>query len=740
MKRVAASCFLFAACVLAGCGERSAADRLVERVTRGTGGRIETRLRPQADSVADYFALYDEAGRVVVEGDSPVSIATGVNWYLKYRAGVHIAWNNLSQPLLAALPPVGEPVRCEASGDLRYYLNYCTYSYSMAFWDWARWEREIDWMALHGVNLVLDITGMETVWYNLLQRLGYTPEEAGRFIAGPAFLAWWHMNNLEGWGGPNPEAWYAERADLHRRIAARLRELGIEPVFPGYAGMVPRDIAEKMDAAVSDPGKWCGFDRPAYLSPDDEAFGRIADLYYEELEKLYGKACYYSMDPFHEGGSTEGVDLRRAGSAVLAAMKRANPEAVWVIQGWQENPRYDLIAHLPKHDLLVLDLYADKLPKWGDPDSEWYDPRGFFGHDWIYCMLLNFGGRGGMHGRMERLVDGFYDARASACGGQLRGTGMTPEAIGNNPVMFELLSELPWRGARFDAREWLADYLRARYGADDADVRAAWTLLYAGPYNDPVEGTGDGAVESLFCARPGLHLRRASTWGHAVPAYPDSLSREAARHMLAAAGRLGGNPNFRYDLVDAVRQAIADWAYVLHGAISEAYDRGDREAFAALSETFVALGYAQDRLLATMPGFRLDEWIGAARALSPDPARQALDEWNARTLVTTWGPREETSGDSILHDYSLREWSGLLGTLYMPRWERYFAELTARLDGAAPQRIDFFAMEEAWARRTDLPERSGADPVATARAVFDEAFGPRSAADAAVRNRAGQAK
>lgn len=714
--------YLLAACLSTACGGRTAVDRLIGRVTEGTGDRIVTRIVRQADTLPDYFSLYDEAGRVVVEGDSPVSVATGVNWYLKYRAGVHIAWDGLTRPLPAPLPPVGEPVRREASGDLRYYLNYCTYSYSMAFWDWPRWEREIDWMALHGINLVLDITGMETVWYNLLLRLGYTREEAGRFIAGPAYLAWWHMNNLEGWGGPNPEAWYDERVALHRRILGRLRELGIEPVFPGYAGMVPRDIAAKIGVAVSDPGKWCGFDRPAYLSPDDEAFGRIADLYYEELEKLYGKANYYSMDPFHEGGDTGGVDLGRAGDAVMAAMKRANPDAVWVIQGWQDNPKRDLVAHLPQHDLLVLDLYADKLPKWGDPDSGRCDPEGFWGHDWIYCMLLNFGGRGGMHGRMERLVDGFYDARESGLGGRLRGVGLTPEAIENNPAMFELLCELPWRAERFDPRAWLSEYLRARYGADDADAAAAWALLYAGPYNEPTQGTGDGAVESLLCARPGLHLQRASTWGNAVPTYPDTLSREAARHMLAAAARLDRAPGFVYDLVNTVRQALADRAYALHRELSEAYDRGDREAFAASSARFVALGYAQDRLLATCPGFRLAEWLDAARALSDDPERRALAEWNARTLLTVWGPRDE-SGDTVLHDYSLREWSGLLATLYMPRWERYFAELTSRLEGNAPREIDFYAMEEAWTRRTDTPSRSGADPVATARAVFDEVFG-----------------
>ena len=29
----------------------------------------------------------------------------------------------------------------------------------MAFWNWERWEQEIDWMALQGINLPLAFTG-----------------------------------------------------------------------------------------------------------------------------------------------------------------------------------------------------------------------------------------------------------------------------------------------------------------------------------------------------------------------------------------------------------------------------------------------------------------------------------------------------------------------------------------------------------------------------------------------------
>ena len=238
-------------------------------------------------------------GRISISADSPVNAAAGLNWYLKYYAGIHLSWNCMHAELPAELPPVPAPERRTTRSQYRYYLNYCTFSYSMAFWDWARWEQELDWMALHGINLCLAAVGSDALWLNVLRRLGYSDSDASEFIAGPAFQAWWLMNNLEGWGGPNPSLWYTRNTELQKRILARMAELGIEPVLPGYSGMLPHDAAERLGLNVADPGLWQGYHRPAFLQPEDGNFQKIADIYYEELEKLFGKARLYSTDPFH---------------------------------------------------------------------------------------------------------------------------------------------------------------------------------------------------------------------------------------------------------------------------------------------------------------------------------------------------------------------------------------------------------------------------------------------------------
>ena len=175
MKRV---CAVLLLAVITTIVSASPITGLLERIDRGASKKF---IIEEVKSDTDFFELDQKGSRVVIRGNNSVSIATGLNWYLKYVAGIHLSWNNLSQKLPEILPLPQEKIRKETSMQNRYYLNYCTYSYSMAFWDWERWEKEIDWMAMHGINMPLSITGMEVVWYNLLKRLGYTTEEVNEF-------------------------------------------------------------------------------------------------------------------------------------------------------------------------------------------------------------------------------------------------------------------------------------------------------------------------------------------------------------------------------------------------------------------------------------------------------------------------------------------------------------------------------------------------------------------------------
>ena len=690
---------------------------LLERIDKGASQRFVIELK-QGDR--DFFELDYRAGKPVVRGNNYVSIATGIHWYLKYYVGIHLCWGHMHARLPQQLPAVPKPERHETDMRLRFDFNYCTHSYTMAFWDWARWEEEIDWMALHGVNMPLCATGMGSVWRNVLLRLGYTRDEVNDFVAGPAFQSWWLMNNLEGWGGPNPDSWYTRQEELQRRIVRRMREWGIEPVLPGYSGMLPANAKERLGVDVADPGRWCGYRRPAFLQPQDPNFQRIARIYYQELTRLYGKARYYSMDPFHEGGNTKGVDLAAAGKAVWQAMKAVNPKATWVAQAWQACPHNGMIAEIPEGDMVVLDLYSESCPQWGDSASIWYRPQGFGKHHWLYCMLLNFGGNVGLHGKMRHVIDEFYKARESSFGRSLKGIGLTMEGTENNPVMYELLTELPWRAGRFDKDEWLRGYLRARYGKLTPGVEKAWMLLSNTIYACPDGSTQQGTHESVFCARPSLNAYQVSSWSCMADYYQPMDIIRAANDIVAEADAYRGNADFEYDLVDIVRQAVAEKGRLVYPVVVAAYKAADKELFASASARFLNLILLQDRLLATHSNFKVGRWIGNARRMGATAAESDLYEWNARVQVATWGNRHAAEQGG-LHDYAHKEWNGMLRDYYYIRWKAYFDELAGRLEGKAAKHIDFYAMEEAWTLQHNVyAEQPEEDPIEVAKQTMRE--------------------
>ena len=720
-------------------------DELLERIDKGASAKFKTEL---VKSDKDFFELDQLGTKVVVRGNTWVNIASGINWYLKYHAGIHLSWNQMQAKLPAVLPAVKQKERHETDLTLRYDFNYCTFSYSMAFWDWKRWEQEIDWMALHGVNLPLAIVGEECVWRNMLLKLGYTEEEIGQFIAGPAFLAWWEMNNLEGWGGPLPLSWYSRQEKLQKQILARMRQLGMHPVLPGYSGMVPHDAKARLGLNVADAGLWNGFQRPANLLPTDPRFAEIAKLYFDELTILFGKADYYSMDPFHESNDDASIDYAKAGEAMMQAMKRVNPKAVWVIQGWTENPRPQMVDGMKAGDLLVLDLFSECRPMFGIP-SIWKRPEGYKQHHWLFCLLENFGANVGLHGRMDQLLDNFYSTDSSLFtlhSSLRRGIGFTMEGSENNPVMFELMSELPWRPEKFKKEDWVRQYVKARYGVEDPLIERAWLLLARTIYNCPAGNNQQGPHESIFCGRPTLNNFQASSWSKMKNYYDPYSTLEAAMMMNSVAEKYRGNNNFEYDLVDITRQALADQARLQYQRTIADYKAFAIKEFESDYRRFLLMLLMQDKLLGTRSEFRLGHWTQAAIDCGSTPEEKKLYEWNARVQITTWGNRycADTGG---LRDYAHKEWQGLLKDFYYPRWEAYFNALADQMKAqqkpqpdllgggpnasktaaelfqmALPQEVtlDYYALEEPWTLRqnsyTAAPEGS---PVDVAREVMD---------------------
>ncbi len=679
----------------------------------GTADRFVTVVDESLSSSGkDVFVITSSDGKPCIKGNSTLAVTTGINWYLNHVAHINLAWNNLTTDLVnASLPlPTSEETHT-SSVDYRYYLNYCTFSYSMSTWTWERWQQEIDWMALHGINMPLQIVGLDVVWNKLLtEDLGYTQTEANNFIAGPCFQAWWGMNNLQGWGGANPDWWYKRQETLAKNILARERELGMQPVLPGYAGMVPSDIESKKGYKANNQGNWCNFVRPYILDPNSTAFTEISEKYYARLAEVMGTSTYYSMDPFHEGANTDGIDVASAYTQLAAAMTKANADAKWVIQFWQwSGAQYNVLSKVEKGKLIVLDLFSDAHSHFGD----------YQGHDAVYCALPNFGGRTGLFGRLSKEMTDFYDQKSAHS--NVKGIGATPEAIEQVPVLYDALFELPWLSSKPDPKTWLANYAVSRYGVQNDDAQAAWEKVRNSALN--CETSLQGPQEAVLCARPALSVGSVSSWGGTDIFYDAQQVADAAYSLLKANASLSGE-NYSYDLIDFTRQALTDYGYYLLKAINEAYTAGNKTAYAARRDAYLDLLTDVDKLLNTNSNFMLGRWTQMARAIADEAEgttesdRQWLELNNARTLITTWGDRDQSEWGG-LRDYSYREWGGMVKDFYRSRWQTFFNNLDNNTSQPTWFDVDWAWAHDASLSYSNVPEGNTAD---VATSLFGKYF------------------
>nr|WP_321484676.1 alpha-N-acetylglucosaminidase [uncultured Draconibacterium sp.] len=626
----------------------------------------------EMDSVGsdDWFEIESVNNKIVLRGNNGVSIASALYYYLKEYANCQITWNGTNLNLPEELPTVPEKVHKDSPYEYRYYLNYCTFNYSMSWWDWKRWEKEIDWMALHGINMPLAITGEEYIWDQVYRSFGFTDEDLDPFFSGPSYFSWFWMGNLDGWGGPLPMSWKESHRDLQQKILQRQRELGMKPVLPAFTGHVPASFKKHFPDANLKQTNWGNdFEDTFILDADDPLFAEIGKKFLEVQKEIYGTDHLYSADTFNENEppSDDPQYLSELSSKVFEGMKAADPDAVWVMQGWlfyshrdfwKEPQIKGLLGAVPDDRMIILDLASEIEPIWKCTEA-------FYGKQWIWNMLHNFGGNISMFGRIENVATHPAEALNDSTSGKMKGIGLTMEGIEQNPVLYELMTDNTWRNTPIDLKEWLKSYIENRYGETNNELEKAWDILVETAYNGKT--IRDGA-ESIIVSRPTFEGYRR--WARTKLNYAPVDLLPAWDLFVEQIPVCGQSDGFQYDLVDLTRQVLANYALPVQQQITLAYQRNNKEDFEKYSTEFIELIDDMDRLLATRKDFLLGPWIADARSWGETEEEKALYEQNARDLITLWG-----GANNRLHEYSNRQWSGLFNDFYKPRWEQFFADV-----------------------------------------------------------------
>lgn len=705
---------------------------------------------------------------IIIKGSTGIELSAGLHWYLKYWCGAHVSWDKTGGVQLASVPQPGSLPRVQAGGvrvqratPWNYYQNVVTSSYSYVWWDWERWEKEIDWMALQGVNLPLAFTGQEAIWQKVFQRFNLSQSHLDDFFGGPAFLAWARMGNLHGWGGPLSRSWLQKQLILQKKILYRMQELGMTPVLPAFSGNVPAALQKIFPSAkITQLGDWNTVDRdPRWcctflLDPTDALFVEIGQTFVRQQIKEYGGTSHiYNCDTFNENQppSDDPEFISSLGTAVFDAMRAGDKDAVWLMQGWLfssdaefwKPPQMKALLHsVPSGKMIVIDLFAEVKPIWKRSEQ-------FYGTPYIWCMLHNFGGNIEMYGILDAIASGPVDSRTSQ-NSTMVGVGMCMEGIEQNPVVYELMSEMAFRNEKVHVEEWIKSYSQRRYGKVIPKLEQAWDILYQTLYNctDGVADHNKDFIVEFPDVDPSLNseskaikqnVKAAEAKMFALREIYSNLSQQphlwyspskvvkALRLFLESGDVLTHSFTYRYDLVDITRQALAKLANQIYLDVIIAFSQKDVQKVATQSKKFLDLIINMDILLASDRNFLLGPWLESAKHQADNPKQRRQYEWNARTQLTMWFDDTEVK-QSKLHDYANKYWSGLLQDYYFPRASIYFEFLLESMETSKAfpldrWRRDWIMFSHKWQEGTDLYSvKAEGNALEISRALFQKYF------------------
>ena len=540
------------------------------------------------------------------------------------------------------------------------------------------------------------------------------------------------------WAKGLPQAWIDAQWELQRQILPKMRAFGMKPVLPGFQGNVPNGLMDLFPSAnISRVGKPANALREhyacaAWIDALDPLFTKLSDSYMDILIDDFGTDHMYAADGTFSHAAAPWMNAEEAqaevssmpelvnewpeadakngshryadsliaidmeaynhSAAAYAGMARTDPQAVWLFQTWswlgsqKQGYMKGWITAVPNGSLILLDLMAEENPLWKRTQS-------YYGAPFLWCMLNDFGGNNGLWGDFESINAG--PAAARAAGATIIGTGLTPEGVWQNAVVFDLMNENSYRNSAVDLEDWVARYASRRYGAQTPgaleQLTVAWQVLRQTAYNgSDGEMVSKDTVTSVPYGRPWDKVDGTDNPQSNQSLYDDVKFLSAWKAMLAASEAepaLALKTPFIFDLVDIGRQAMAKYSSKIVEKLSDAIATNSTALVKAHGNLLIGLLDELDILLGSSQGFLFGKWIADSEKHGTTAAEKQLMRWNAKTQVTFWEYPQPDPDDpggvmkpSNLQDYACKQWSGLIRSYYKPRWELFLNETLVQLE------------------------------------------------------------
>ncbi len=647
--------------------EIMAAKQVLMRTVGMKSSSFEFEKIPTENGL-DVYEVIALGGKVLVKGSGTIAMTRGAYEYMMKACNVQYTWSSQQVTLPKVLPDYSI-ARTVSPYKFRQYYNVCTAGYSTAFWHFADWEKELDWMALHGINMPLAMGGQEAIWQKVYKDMGLTNDEMSAFFTGPAFLPWQRMGNLYKFGGPLPQSYIDQSMELQKQILIRMKQLGMQPIVPGFSGIVPAAYSRlNPDAKLREMKGWCNFPdeyKSYILAPGSSDFTTIGKNFINEYHRTYGEVDYYLADLFNENevpvsASNRNEELASYGKSVSDAITAADPKGVWVMQDWMfyNNESFwdksavkAFLSEVPDDKMLIIDLANESFSGW-----EKFD--GFYGKPWIYSTINNYGGNSQLGGNLPFLSCDATSMLASPKREKIAGFGISPEGIENNEVVYELLTQMAWTSADFNIKSYIPEFAKQRYGQTDEYITEAWLELLGSVY-----AKNNFHPLNLYQARPpyasNVNMKDDPGLNHATALFIRSIKKYSA------------SPLFKTDLALLVTQYAGNKVDILLQRALDLNNLGNiSESKRAFDRAF-ELMLMMDGLTSSMPDQRLERLIDNARKYGYTKEESDYYETNAKRQLTQWG----NNATPVLNEYASRVWSGLIRGYYLGRWSAYARSL-----------------------------------------------------------------
>ena len=582
-------------------------------------------------------------GKIQLSGDNNISLAMAYYRYMKDYCNVCMTHCGDFSFDVKSAPLPTEKISEVILQDNRIALTPSAQSNTACFWDWDRWEKEIDFMAMRGINMPYICVGLQAVAYYTLLELNVNEDLALSTVSGPAFFDRQLTGCISGYFN-SPAIEYIEHTKiLGKKIFDRELAFGMTPILQGYWGHVPYIFGASSGNKLLHSKEWYGFTRTNFLKPWENMFTQFGRTFLEKQKKLIGESKYFSLPLFTEN------ELPLSSSKYI-------------------NNLTERISHLhseiaDEYKFIIPSSVNDKVLSGLDPEKVILLKGDINNKNTNYSFILenkaHLADRTVLEGSLEKLADFDY-SQALSENPNLYGMALTSEGYNQNPMYYDLAFDSLTTPGKTDLSAFLKSYSERRWGKSEASGKVAEILKDTcyGNYDLPHLG-------SAVCARPAVLLNHTAPYDVIKLPYDNAELFKALNLLIE---NRTDSDAYIYDVCDILRQVISNHCLKTFDLAIHEYKKQHADKYEFYSNKFLELLGDLNRLLLTRHEFSLKARVDSARSLAKSDEAKTFYEVNALAQVSIYGHIDKAQ----LYDYAWKEWGGMIDTFYKVRWRKFF--------------------------------------------------------------------